>query len=1341
MELLMMRSIKEFNSNVMTWSLVISILALLVMPYSSDAATTFGGHTESVEDMRVKVLGGYIRVNRSWESKGWRINRRWDPAGLHWQSSQSCWTAYVNAAGHTVPGGCIGHSHFAGFQRNGVTYSLHREVDIEEADGTLVTKWEALVNPESYFIARIQPDTASSLPYGTEGIAPTVLSLRWENMNGDWVEYEKNPTTGQNFRPVKYGDKNNVTVTFAYDANGNLLGVSDHLGRQILWYEYDADKNIKLIRDYSGRKVEYGYNAAKQLTSVTDLRGFVWGYTYNSQGYLESITDPNNNKTTYSYTASNALSSVTDPLGNKTTYKFEYDKTAKEFYKQEKTPGGKITEAWYNENGDLLRQSINGSEIRKIKRDGYVYTETSNDGNDTIRVVNKYKQVIKITFPDGSVRTTEYVPGTSFPTRKANEKGIVTLYEYDSNWNLKKLTEAAGTSEQRITTYTYDDYGDRLTTTIEADAMSASVKTSATYDEYGNALTQTDGEGNVTNYTYDVMGNVLTNVRLGNRTWTYTYDDAGKALTITDPLDNVTSVEYDKAGNKIKVTDAMNNITQYRYDALDRLTKVTNALNQVITLDYGVNGDLVAVTGPLGVVVQMQYDLSGRLLKHIDTAGNVTKYSYVVSGNGAGKVSSIQYPTYTEEYYYDNLSRVNEKVTHLSAAEILRENYGYDALGNRNSITDAKGRTTLLAYNARGQIEQTTNPKGGVTKYAYDNQDNLLSVTNARNIVIRTYTYDGNGRNTAEIWPDGRKVQYGYDDLANTVTRIDAKGQVTRYLKDDAGRIEKVDYFVKEADTTPIKTIIYDLNALGKPMTVSDGTIILGRTYTALSQMKSESINYGTFSLAYQYGFNDAGRKESLTRPDGKIINYTYDNAGQLSSITLPGAGTLTWNGYQWTAPTSLTLPGGSSIQWSYDALMRPSLINSKDTGDNSILSYNYIYDKVGNISERKTEHGNYLYSYDELDRLISATNPTLNDEAYTYDEVGNRLTDSKDVGDWVYGDDNSLDTRPGVTYKYDANGSMTEKNDNGTITRYVYDVTGRMTEVRDSNDNLIASYTYDPFGRRIKKIVNGTSTYFLYSEEGLIAEADSAGNITRQYGWKPGGAWGTDPLYLIDGVETYYYQNDHLGTPQKLFSQSGAVVWSVKYESFGLATVDTATVNNPLRFPGQYYDRETATYYNYSRDYDPSVGRYVESDPIGLKGGMNTYLYVGANPVIYSDRYGLSQVDLGDWNCLYTNPTECFFGHAYEDAQGAVRQTLVAIGTGSARRECEGYMSCLARCEGAVIGLEVATTGLIRGLESAAKVIAAAKAAAFISGAGVVLTAVSGFQAVQCTWSCAKLE
>lgn len=116
-----------------------------------------------------------------------------------------------------------------------------------------------------------------------------------------------------------------------------------------------------------------------------------------------------------------------------------------------------------------------------------------------------------------------------------------------------------------------------------------------------------------------------------------------------------------------------------------------------------------------------------------------------------------------------------------------------------------------------------------------------------------------------------------------------------------------------------------------------------------------------------------------------------------------------------------------------------------------------------------------------------------------------------------------------------------------------------------------------------------------------------------------------TDPLFMKDGDDYYFYQNDHLGTPQKIIATNGAVVWSAKYSSFGKAIVDpSSTIINNLRFPGQYYDSETGLHYNYHRYYDVKLGIYLRADPTGLDGGSNVYLYSLANPIGLIDMYGL---------------------------------------------------------------------------------------------------------------------
>jgi RHS repeat-associated protein len=106
--------------------------------------------------------------------------------------------------------------------------------------------------------------------------------------------------------------------------------------------------------------------------------------------------------------------------------------------------------------------------------------------------------------------------------------------------------------------------------------------------------------------------------------------------------------------------------------------------------------------------------------------------------------------------------------------------------------------------------------------------------------------------------------------------------------------------------------------------------------------------------------------------------------------------------------------------------------------------------------------------------------------------------------------------------------------------------------------------------------------------------------------------------------VQMYYLHNDHLGTPRVVTNQQKAVVWKGQLKPFGETKVEVEAITNHRRFPGQRFDIESRLYYNYFRDYDPTTGRYIQSDPIGLGGGENTYAYVLGNPVKLHDRLGL---------------------------------------------------------------------------------------------------------------------
>jgi RHS repeat-associated protein len=169
-------------------------------------------------------------------------------------------------------------------------------------------------------------------------------------------------------------------------------------------------------------------------------------------------------------------------------------------------------------------------------------------------------------------------------------------------------------------------------------------------------------------------------------------------------------------------------------------------------------------------------------------------------------------------------------------------------------------------------------------------------------------------------------------------------------------------------------------------------------------------------------------------------------------------------------------------------------------------------------------------------------------------------------------------------------------------------------------------NYQVNALGQRIRKTNTASDRVFHYDDRGhLIAETTAAGTLVKEYAWI-----GDAPVAVMDASAYRYVHVDHLDTPRLVADATGATVWQWdQQEPFGGNWANenpggAGIFDMPLRFPGQYFDAETGLHYNYFRDYDPSLGRYRESDPLGLLAGVNTYAYGDAKPLHLTDRLGL---------------------------------------------------------------------------------------------------------------------
>ena len=666
----------------------------------------------------------------------------------------------------------------------------------------------------------------------------------------------------------------------------------------------------------------------------------------------------------------------------------------------------------------------------------------------------------------------------------------------------------------------------------------------------------------------------------------YYANDAGEGLNrgmlkkITNPLGHDTSfANYNGYGKPGQITDENSVVATIVYDAAGRLDTLTKS-GYTWDFDYDDAGNLTALHLPGNRDIIYTYTDAHLVSTVEDTAGNVIGYTYDGNGNVTGEVISDTTGVLASyvNYAYDAKNRL-EKIIYPGNHE---ETFGYDDAGNLTSFVDRLSNTTTYAYDALNRLEESTQPGSIVTAFGHDAHDNLSVVTDALENAT-TYSYDDFGRVVSESSQDTGTTTYTYDLAGNLLSRTDACGVTVTYVYDALNRLTNVHF----PDSTQDITFTYDsgTNGTGRLTGMTDPAGTTTYEYNALGQLIRETRVMDSLQFVTEYNWDANGNLLSMTYPSNMEATITQDADDRITSVTADGQ-TLAQNvTYLPFGPASgYDLGSGLTLNNTYDESYRLTEISA-----GSIISYTYTRNAAGDVSS-----------------VSGKPKPSFTNETTAFSHSGNRLTE--------------------------ASGSMTAvytHNDCGCITSdgtrsFTYNQNHRLVLVEEGM-TTIAEYAYDGFGRRVKKVVSGTeTTYYHYDANSrLIAETDYIGNAVREYVYLNG-----NPLAVKkygDDAGWYYYLNDHLGTPQKLVDSTNQVVWSAAYLLFGEATVNAgSTIENHLRYQGQYFDEETGLHYNFHRYYDPVTGRYITPDPIGLSGGLNLYVYSYNDAINEIDPFGL---------------------------------------------------------------------------------------------------------------------
>src|SRR6185437_3067938 len=681
---------------------------------------------------------------------------------------------------------------------------------------------------------------------------------------------------------------------------------------------------------------------------------------------------------------------------------------------------------------------------------------------------------------------------------RTDENGNVTLYQNDPRGLVLSKTEAAGTPQQRVTSFTW-----LPNFHLPAQIVEPGRTTGFTYDASGNLLTRTETDTTTSTIPYSTTGRT--------RSVSYTYTATGQVQTATDPRNNVTTYSYDASGTLVSVTNALNQVTQVTshdasgrpetvvdpngvtttlaYDPRGRLTTATVA-GAITTIGYDAVGNVTRITRPDGSFLAYTYDAAHRLVRVSDAFDERIDYTLDALGNRTLEQISTSGGAAlakTQSRVFDELGRLLQSIG--AAGQTAR--YAYDPVGNRTQIIDPLSNLTGRSFDALNRLIQVAAPLSSTTAYGYDAHDNRTAVTDPRGLVT-SYVYDGLDNPIQVTSSDTGTTVYVVDDAGNRIQSTDAAGHVVQMSYDALNRLTAKTY---PNDPTENITYTYDEAAagfgIGRLTSVTDEAGSTSYVYDARGNVVQETrtIDLTTYVTAYAYDLAD--HVVQITYPSGRVVSYTRDAMGrvtdvatQASSATVPVA-VVSGAAYAPFGPlTALSYGNGLSLSVTYDRDYQPQ--SRLVTGAETVQDLSYGVDADGDITgitDLVAATRSQTFQYDALNRLTFA-NGLYGALAYGYDSVGNRTSQSGGT------------TNLAETYSYAANSNQLASVANGTATRSLaYSATGALAADSRSGTPLsfeygeddrpdqvanpvqvVAMYDHDFLGRRIMKDVTGTT-------------------------------------------------------------------------------------------------------------------------------------------------------------------------------------------------------------------------------------------------------------------------
>ena len=635
-----------------------------------------------------------------------------------------------------------------------------------------------------------------------------------------------------------------------------------------------------------------------------------------------------------------------------------------------------------------------------------------------------------------------------------------------------------------------------------------------------------------------------------------------------------------------------------------------------------------------------------------------------------GRPTLIQHPDLSQESLIYGVS--------TTGGSVRKSTSSVDADGHRrDQISDAFGRLVQVDEYSGDGTAQAPYVLYASTHYSYNVRDQLSTVVDA--LAHQTVIgYDGLGRKASLVDPDmggsAHPWAYTYYPAGNLQTQTDARGCQTTFSYDALDRLTGKSYAGSGCGGgTPVVSYTYDqgTNGIGRrtAMTQTLTSQVVGGTtwrYDLRGRVLAETRQMAGYSFTTQYGYHADDRISAETYPDGEQVSYWYDSRGlpvemgeafQLGNDYLPGASYTPMG-----QPDHLDYGNGMRVGYVYDA-RNYRLLSLQAPG----LALRYGYDAGGNITSLADGGATTSFTYDALDRLLTAGGPTSPYSAsYSYDAIGDLTGKAEGPGPsqpYGYGAQASDCPDPGLrkahavvtagssAYCYDRNGNQVRRTDAAGTTSLSYDAENRLVGV--VSGTLTTTFAYDGDGNLVQRTDAAGSTYLGKDYELSVPANPPAPTPTpspmptppgmAQRAWLPalaGQGWsmgaGTPALtkyYSLagrriaqrsgQGPVTYLYP-DHLGSTLATSTEGE----SARYYPYG--STRTGSVGTVYKYSGQRTDSGIGLAWVRSRWYDSALGRWVQPDSMVPNPenpqSLNRYSYVLNNPVRFVDPSGHAQ-------------------------------------------------------------------------------------------------------------------